>query len=157
MIGLLLSFIMLGVAIYFDGFVAPRTVSATSNFLFWWYIITSAPKFLFALLFIFLMTIGGAAAGADLAQSRVGKLFRFFGIGLVLGGVNAAVCILALASNIFFILGAHLIQSSVSVDLAILSKGSYDYSQTVLGVIAIFLGLYMQKHCRPKFTIKTQT
>lgn len=157
MIGLILSFLVLGVTIYSDGFITPYAVSVVFNFLFWWYIITSAPKFLFAVLFIFLMTIGGAAAGADLAQSRVGKLFGFSGIGLAFGGVSTAVCIFAFASNIFFILGAYLIQSSVYVDLLVLSSGIYDYGQTVLGAIAILLGLYMQKHYGPKFIIKTRT
>lgn len=157
MIGLILSFLVLGAVIYSDGFIAPYAVSVVFNFLFWWYVVTSVPKFLFAVLFIFLMTIGGTATGADLAQSRVGKLFGFYGIGLAFGGVSTAVCIFAFASNIFFILGAYLIQSSVYVDSLILSSGSYDYSQTVLGVIAILLGLYLQKHYRPKFTIKTRT
>lgn len=157
MTGLILSFLVLLVATYFDGFVAPRTVSATSNFLFWWYIVTSAPKFLFVVLFMFLMTICGSAAMADLAQSRVGKLFGFFGTGLAFGGVSVAVCIFALASNVFFILGAHLIQSSVNVDLPVLSSGSHDYSKTVFGIIAILVGLYLQKHYGPKFTIKTRT
>lgn len=159
MIGLILSFLMLGVAIYFDGFIAPYAVSVIFNFLFWWYVIISAPKFLFVMLFIFLASVIGATAIVDVARSRIGKFFGFGATGLALGGVSIiACCIFVLGPNIFFILGAYLIYNSIYVDL-LLSSGShyhYDYGQVVLGVIAIILGLYLQRGW-PISTTKTRT
>lgn len=139
MYGLIIALIY-GVIIYFFGEPTPlvQAYLIATNFLFWWYVVTSALQLIFVLL-IFFGVIGGATLGGYRAGGALGAFFSSVGTG-ILSGLFLIFFTIKCAC---FIVGAHLLDLAVTFEAMVGAR--WDTTKLAAGGLLILLGLIMNK------------
>ncbi len=147
MIGVIIALVMAGWKYFISHQTANVIFLSTTNFLFWWFVITSAIivaiYLVVALLTIAGMTIGGAGVGAGAEKSGVlGGIFG--GIFGLLGGsaLSAIALVLILIARGLLIFGVYLAYHSL-----IMTDGNLEWnvSKLILGIVLFLIGLIMNK------------
>jgi len=145
MLGVFIALIMAGWKYFISHQAAEVIFLSTTNFLLWWFIITSAIiaviYLVVALLIMTGVTIGGAGAGAE----RGGAIGGAFGgiLGFLGGGALSAIILVFLAiARGLLIFGAYLAHHSLTM---VDGSPEWNVGKLILGIVFFLIGLIMNK------------
>ncbi|MBI4991703.1 MAG: hypothetical protein HZB99_00605 [Candidatus Harrisonbacteria bacterium] len=145
--GILLAAIYAGFLYLFRTTNWPEIFLTSTNFLFWWYVVTSALIGLVVGLATLMFAVGGAVTGGLVgSESGGGKAGAVAGalLGLLGGGALSLLMLVSVAvGRLSLIYGTYLLHNSLL--LTVSGGAEWDQTKLMIGGFLLLLGLVMGK------------
>lgn len=119
----------------------------TSLILFLWHLAVLAAEFLLLIFVAAFLGIGTGLLGIDLAKTKIGKFFSFWGYGILIGGLSGTALALIFwrifLPNMMMVAGFYLINRGI-LHWPIEMERGFNISNGIVGIILVGAAVWLK-------------
>lgn len=119
----------------------------TSLVLFWWHLAVLTAELLLLILVSLFIGVGTGLLGIDSAKTKIGKLFSFWGYGILIGGLSGTALTLIFwrifLPNVMMVAGFYLINKGI-LHWPIEMERGFNILNGIVGIILISAAVWLK-------------